>query len=373
MKAMSAVKSGLRVPLLLILAATVGAASTPAQEIHELLLTDEGVPITSRLDIGGEDADAIYTAWLSKKTDVVLGYADAMIKEDKLDHRGYALRYLALFELGKDRKRAYRSAVRATQQLGAKPDQLVPYIQRALYHDPQVNEYQLALMALIPAMHGAKSDMRLKIAHLRALAGCGNFKVANATYGKLVEQIGDDIDTQFLLVRELALLPKSEPIVPLVLSALDRVAKARPDDRNVAKWRFKVLHDLAGKPREADAIADQLLDGISSSELNNWVWYLLTRRPDAEHFDALALRGARRMLKMESIEYNEYDTIALALFRAGYVQEAIDNQRTAIANGGKGDPDYHHRMKLYENAMKARKASKDATSQPTSRPDGKDG
>ena len=52
------------------------------------------------------------------------------------------------------------------------------------------------------------------------------------------------------------------------------------------------------------------------------------------------------------------DTIALALFRNGFLQEAIDHQQQALDAGGRGDPDYQHRMDKYQAAKKARDAAK---------------
>jgi hypothetical protein len=69
--------------------------------------------------------------------------------------------------------------------------------------------------------------------------------------------------------------------------------------------------------------------------------------------DALALAICERMLEhKENLDSFEYDTVALAMFLNGRVQEAVELQKTALEKGGGSDPDaYRERLRRYEAAL----------------------
>ena len=106
-------------------------------------------------------------AWDGKDWQAVVAFADAQIRRAATDHRGYTLKYLALLELGSDRGTARLCATRAKEALAGEPLQLVEFIDRGLYSDPETEDFQLALMALVPVLPAARHSVRVRIAHLR--------------------------------------------------------------------------------------------------------------------------------------------------------------------------------------------------------------
>jgi len=75
---------------------------------------------------------------------------------------------------------ARQGATRATRSLSGEPLQLVEFIERGLFSDPQAADFQLALMALVPVLPAARRSARFRIAHLRAVDGCSKAKEAAA-------------------------------------------------------------------------------------------------------------------------------------------------------------------------------------------------
>jgi hypothetical protein len=108
---------------LAVLASMVFVFVAPAQEkvpkpVLVLVEIDESTSnrVSLRLRLDPERSTEIDIAWMNSKWAVVGKHADDMITDAEKKHRGYALEYLALLELKKDRKLANRVAVQATKK-----------------------------------------------------------------------------------------------------------------------------------------------------------------------------------------------------------------------------------------------------------------
>lgn len=116
--------------------------------------------------------------------------------------------------------------------------------------------------------------------------------------------------------------------------------------------RFQRAHEQ-GDRRRARRAVEQIMEqhGRNLSSLNSLAWELLTDDDHAGRHDDLAMALAERMLaQREHLNHYMKDTVALALFRAGEVRQAVDLQREAIAEGG-NDSDYRRRLATYEQAL----------------------
>ena len=72
--------------------------------------------------------------------------------------------------------------------------------------------------------------------------------------------------------------------------------------------------------------------------------------PRGGQYDEAALGLADRMLQSgRKLSHQQLDTVALAKFRNGQIQEAIDLQRTAISKSN--SKDYRNRLAQYEAAL----------------------
>ena len=148
----------------------------------------------------GTSAAGVDEHWMAGRWQDVIKIADEMIAKDSDDHQGHALKYLALLELKRDRMLASQAAFRATKDLAASPKAMVEFIHRALYVRPTVREYQTALMALVPLVADAPKVASVRIAHIRALVGCGKVKEAGVMAHILVKDLAGNTDGLLALV-----------------------------------------------------------------------------------------------------------------------------------------------------------------------------
>ena len=101
------------------------------------------------------------------------------------------------------------------------------------------------------------------------------------------------------------------------------------DDRQ----RFEALARDPAKREAALELGERIAKSIADNprELNNFAWELLTNDQYRNQFDAYALRLARK--SCERTDHNDWaslDTLALASYRAGQIDSAIEFQKKAI-------------------------------------------
>lgn len=124
---------------------------------------------------------------------------------------------------------------------------------------------------------------------------------------------------------------------------------------DVLMARFKALA-LLKKDREAAlAVGEALFASIADNPLalNNFAWALLTEEQYAGQYAELALKCAQRSNERTAFGNWAYlDTLALAKFQTGRLEEAVDLQRKAIALAGEDQAtELKAALERYESAM----------------------
>jgi len=132
-------------------------------------------------------------------------------------------------------------------------------------------------------------------------------------------------------------------------AAMERVTGA--DD---LRARFDVLAER-GAIDEARAVAKPFVNGMKGDAraLNNFAWALLTEERYQQRFDELALSVSQ--LSNEASGYGTWqyvDTLALASFRHGEIDKAIELQKKALelVGDGAGRADMEASLKRYASA-----------------------
>lgn len=96
--------------------------------------------------------------------------------------------------------------------------------------------------------------------------------------------------------------------------------------------------------------------GNDVRRLNSLAWDLMTDKDTAGKFDRIALALAERMEQAarprRRLSHTYLDTMALARFLNGQVEQAIALQERAIASGGSGD-EYRRKLRTYQAAQAA--------------------
>lgn len=351
-----------------------GTLFAQAREWRVLVESDENVnQIRAYLGMGEKGA-GVDENWMAEGWQDVVKIADGLIAKDKKDHAGHAVKYLALLELKGDRTAATLAAVRALKDLGGNPEALGKFINLALYTQPRVSDYQLALMALVPVVPEARNVASVRIAHIRALAGCGKVKEAVVTNRDIVKDLGGDKEALRALVEGLSVTQGKvggkgdamKELAAIARQAMDKVLESRRAELALRMTEHQLLYQLEGKEKAAHELGEKIIaEGQKNNSLNNWLWYLMTRRETAGKYPALCLQAARK-LAGQNPSFNELDTIAVALFQNGLVEEALDFQKRALqASGGNASKGMQRRLKMFEQAAARQRGS---ASRPASRP-----
>ncbi|MBP7745339.1 MAG: hypothetical protein KA383_04350 [Phycisphaerae bacterium] len=142
------------------------------------------------------------------------------------------------------------------------------------------------------------------------------------------------------------------------LTLLDRRLARSPADAGLLRKKFDVLatgqKDHAAALVAAEGLCAALND--DADELNSFAWALLTEEQYGKEYTEVALHAARRSNELTKHENWAYlDTLALAEFETGNVEQAIALEKKAIElskqrNGGAGLADMEKALKRFESA-----------------------
>lgn len=161
-----------------------------------------------------------------------------------------------------------------------------------------------------------------------------------------------------LLDEAMARAERAEARAASLVAELDEcwIAAEQRHDRNCSPSRASIVRYRRlkdeGDADRAERLLDQMVQqiGRGNDDLNGYTWSLLTGNERIEGRDELAFDLARRMQsRPNQLSHYMIDTIALAYYRVGRVEEAIELQREAIARGGER-ADYLQRLRQYEGA-----------------------
>lgn len=140
-------------------------------------------------------------------------------------------------------------------------------------------------------------------------------------------------------------------------AALDELLAVTSTDTRKIGSVFDLLAVRKGDEEAARAFADKLFDRFhkDANALNNFAWALLTEDKYEEKYDDVALRYATRANELTDHGNWAYvDTLALAMFKAGRIAEAIKLEQHAIqlseSSGGGGLQELKAALARFEKA-----------------------
>lgn len=262
----------------------------------------------------------------------------------------HILRYLTHLELQRDRQAAGRSLEASMHLLRHEPQASARLFAVVLDRQPDARDFHRCAMALTPLLNQHRAHLQLRLTLLRALDAVGKTAEARQQMKDALALLPQEASSDFKVVAVICRLRQAQPFRALALQLMQRSGLDRASDRRGLFLRYEVARDLCRDAKQVEALAREIVHQVPSGGLNNFVWYLMTREDSAGRFPELALRGAERMLRDGELGYPELDTVALAMFRNGRLQDALRYQRQAIAAGGDNDPDYRRRLQQYEQA-----------------------
>jgi hypothetical protein len=217
-------------------------------------------------------------------------------------------------------------------------------------------------MALTPVAAAAPDNPFVQLVQLRALLRAGQDKLAGRMLSAVGKLCNGDARNQVIYAE--TLMEANEPAAyrPLAERALDAAAAAGFDPHWIVAARHKVLVRSGAPPAEAQQLlADyRTAARIDHGQLNTEAWYMIVLPETMGRFDTYALGQCEELQRLEgdSMDYHSRDTVALALFANGKVQQAIELQTAALAASG-NDPSYAARLARYKSTL-AQKTAKAA-------------
>ena len=209
-------------------------------------------------------------------------------------------------------------------------------------------------MALTPVAASAPDNPFVQLTQLRALLRAGQDKLAGRMLSATGKLCAGDARNQVLYAETLMEGNEPAPYRALAERALDAAAAAGGDPRWIAAARHKVLVRSGAPAEDCDKLmADfRSATGIDGGQLNNDAWYMMVRPETMGRFDSYALAQCEEMKRQEgdSMSYGNKDTLALALFLNGKVQEAVELETAAMA-AANNDPQYVGRLTRFKNTL----------------------
>ena len=226
------------------------------------------------------------------------------------------------------------------------------FVLRGDHSDPAVPR-RLAV-ELAPVVAASGDSPFAQLVYLRALLRAGNQKLAGRIAAKLQKAIGDHADLQLQLAETLMDAPEPAVFRELAEQLLAAAAKNGNDEETAMMARHKILV-RCGETAAARKFFEERFPERDGSSLNNVAWYCCIRLSTMGRFPTFANEVANAMMQRsgDGIDSNSRDTVALSFFCAGRVDEAVEQQRTALAEH-RGDHRFEGRMRRYEDAQRRR-------------------
>ncbi len=247
--------------------------------------------------------------------------------------------------------------LRATKRLKGRPEYLARVLGKvivrnaALALDPEFAE---AFGTVLGA--DAKSELVTR-ACFEFSAARGEDKAAMTWAFRWLEAIKSDPMQLKLLARHLSRPGKAERFADVSLLAYDLALRATPMDGDLLYAKFDLLICQRGDSGGADRVGRKIVEVYKGDIrfLNSFAWRLLTELPYKKSLAALALHAGQQMAKIEGWRaYWRVDTLALAMFANGRLDEAVALQRDAVASCDTSSSGrYEQRLARYEQALAA--------------------
>lgn len=271
-------------------------------------------------------------------------------------HDGFLLGLLYLTEVQKavDAEAGRRVRDRALRDLAGESRPLAVFADLALRGDPRDKALAGELaQRLLPATVEAPADVPLQLARLRALVLSGEGREVGRHAMRIQKAVLASpehcLDFAGILTMDRDAMVHRD----LAARALAKAEAAGAPPRLVAAARYGTLLRCAEDREGARKLLSTYLgDTEVRSQINNDCWYLMTELPTMGRYDWFAAGLAERMLEQrDDMDYFEFDTAAMAMFLVGRVADAVELQKTAVARGGKGNPQYEERLHRYEASL----------------------
>lgn len=198
----------------------------------------------------------------------------------------------------------------------------------------------LARQAIDRAAAAAPEEPEVLIARFDVLSALGQHDEAAACAEKAVQRLkGNGYELASLAMR-LAAPDSPSRCHTVALQAIDQAIAAEPEEAAHLETKFHVLWTCRQDQAAARAVGLYYIDKVTEApSLNNFSWMLLTEEDTAGKFNDLALASAEKCHQLSGGKnWMFLDTLALAKFENGRIEEAVEFEGKAIELCPPGHP-----------------------------------
>jgi len=338
---------------------------TPANELLFAGLPSAGLAGAIRRGLAGKlDADAEFRN-ARIRADLLSGSMsnggdfhvpiDALLAHEPTDGIAWALRYLDQLDNGHVAE-ARATAKAACQALAEEMMPLMAFVDLALRADRDPVVLREVAMALLPAAAAAPDSPLLQLVQLRALLRSGRDRDAGKLVQRLPKLLAGRPQELLAFAATLADAPAPQPWRDAAERAIATAAQLGADPRWLLASRYQVARHCAEDAAGAARLLAEYQKGPGAqNDLNNDAWYLMAHLDTMGRFDSFALAQCEELQRVEgaNISAGNQDTVALALFRNGRIDAAIELQTTAAQRAG-NMPTYAGRLERYRQTKALR-------------------
>ncbi|MBL8724927.1 MAG: hypothetical protein JNK49_12835 [Planctomycetes bacterium] len=241
----------------------------------------------------------------------------------------------------------------ALAALAEAPRGLATFTDLVLRGSPAAVHHSARLAEALARTGGIGSDPVVQLAWLAALGRTGDDRATLAAASRTARLVRGHAELSLQFATVLAAAAEPTRFRDLAERSLqDAAALGAPADRLCAV-RHEVLRRCARDPEAAAAVfaayAEEQPPGTSWNDL---CWSLATSPWLVGHYDQFAAAIAEHLLAQRTgLDAAEYDTAALAMFRVGRHQQAVELQELALEKGGRGNQEYERRYARYRAAV----------------------
>lgn len=228
---------------------------------------------------------------------------------------------------------AVKVAKDAFRVAGEDPGKVVTIASEVISQDDVYRCNKMAAAALNKTLQRAPHDSDVRVAYFQALSATGKDDEAMALAIETLGTLKGDSAKLNRFAKILSSPKNRERCGDLALRAVALAIEADPEEPAHYIAKFHILHECKNNKSaaiEAGQYAIQLAAG-DAALLNEFAWELLTDLATKGQFNQLALAAADQLHKAPGgDEWAQLDTIALAKFENGAVDEAIKLEKRAI-------------------------------------------
>jgi hypothetical protein len=203
-------------------------------------------------------------------------------------------------------------------------------------------------VVLAPAAASAPEGPQTQLVYLRALLRAGQDRPAGRLVATLQKRLTRPWDQ---LVFAETLMEAGTPGVfrDMAQRAIEAAKDTPGFERLVFAARHKVLQRCGDLEAAEKLMTEYRSSGFQDDSLNNDAWYMITRPDTVGRFDPFALAQCEEMQRQagQGLDYGSKDTVALAMFVNGKIDEAVTLQ-TEATHASRRDPEYVGRLTRFQ-------------------------